>query len=484
MNFVSNDFATSQRNGQHGHHAHDSTPLIHLSPKDALTVKQSFEGILVTGSSGSGKTSGAGQSLARAMLRNQFSFLVTCTKPDDAKLWQAWARLEGRQDDVCLFSPENDLCFGLLDYSFKQGGTRGAGDTENCVALLAELLEFKNHSRGNSGDQQFWIDSMKKMLGHFIDLLAYSGETISFAGVNKILQSVPQSVEEVKSKEWQEKSFANQLVDRAVANKNLSAPQQTDLGLAIEYVLFSLPKMEERLRSGVTATLDSITYPFLRGRLATLCDGKTNISPEYLYRGNRPAIILLDVPIKQFHQTGQFIQILWKRLAQQALEKRDTKAFPRPVCFFCDEAQNFCTKYDSLFQATARSSRVCSVLMTQNLDSLHAQLGNSHTEGLLGNFNLKLLFSNDHVPTNEWAAKKIGESWVLGSNASVSLTGEGNASGGVSESRRYTVEPSEFVQLRKGGEENNFLVDGIAFRSGRPFEASGANYIRVRFPQK
>ena len=158
------------------------------------------------------------------------------------------------------------------------------------------------------------------------------------------------------------------------------------------------------------------------------------------------------------------------------------KIYPRPLCLFVDEGQNFCTKYDSLFQATARRSESLQSLLTQNLDSLQSQIGKADTEALLGNFNLKVMCSTDHMPTAEWAAKKIGESWVLGSNASVSLTNEGSASGGVSEQRRFVIEPSEFVRLSKGGEENNFFVDGIAFRSGRPFQATGMNHIRVRFP--
>ena len=487
MNFVSNHVENSHLNGRAVAPANDATPLIYFSRQDALTVKQSFEGIFVSGSSGSGKTSGAGQGLARAMLRNQYSFLVTTTKPDDAKLWMEWARLEGRENDVCLFNPEHDYCLGLLDYAYHQGGTntRGAGDSDNVVALLDELVQFKNGTRGNAGDSAFWIESMKKLLGHFIDLLACSGETITFAGLYKILQSVPLSLEEVRDKEWQEKSYANQLVDRGVANKGLTRIQQNDLGLAIEYLLSVLPRMEERMRGGIFGQTDSLLFPFQRGRLAALCDGKTNLSPEHLFRGERPAIIILDVPIKVFHQSGQFISVLWKRLAMQALERRDIKAFPRPVCMFIDEAQNFCTKYDSLFQATARSSRVCSVLITQNLDSFNASLGPVQTEGLLGNLNLKLAFSNDHFPTNEWMAKKIGESWVFSSNSSVSLGGEGGASGGVSEQKRWIVPPEEFVsKLRKGGEENDFLVDCVAFRSGRPFAATGTNHIRVRFPQK
>ena len=147
MNLAISDLGVPQRTAPQ-RFVHDSSPLIHLSQKDVLTVKQSFEGIFVAGQSGSGKTTGPGQGLARAMLRNQYGFLVTCTKPDDAKTWVEWARQEGRGDDIRLFSPENDYCFGLLDYAYHSAGVRGSGDTENVVALLSDLLEVKNRNRG------------------------------------------------------------------------------------------------------------------------------------------------------------------------------------------------------------------------------------------------------------------------------------------------------------------------------------------------
>ncbi len=326
---------------------------------------------------------------------------------------------------------------------------------------------------------------MKKGLGHMIDLLAASGEVISFANVNKLLQALPQSLEEVRTKEWQEKNYANHLVDRAAANKYLTYAQQKDVSGSIEYVLSGVPRMEERLRSGIMATIDSVLFPFLKGRLAELCDGKSNLFPEDSFREGSPAIIILDLPIKQFNQSGQFVQLCFKRLWQQACERRSTKQFPTPVCQFIDEAQNFCcTRYDALFQATARSARVCSVAMTQDIHALEAQIGKPDTESLLSNFNLKIMCATDSMPTAEWASKKIGEHYALGINTSVSKGGEGNVSGGMSEQKRWVVPPDEFVRLRKGGEENDYFVEAIALRSGRPFVATNSNHIRLRFPQK
>jgi hypothetical protein len=127
-----------------------------------------------------------------------------------------------------------------------------------------------------------------------------------------VLQSVAYSVEEVRGKEWQERSFLNRCIDKAVANGNLTTLQQNDLALAIEFFLSVLPRVDEKVRSGVLATLDSIIYPFMRGRLAEMCGGaETTISPEDTFRGK---IILLSVPIKEYQITGQLIQVLFLRL--------------------------------------------------------------------------------------------------------------------------------------------------------------------------
>ena len=427
--------------------AADHSPLFHLSPDDSLSVLQSFEGQFATGQTGSGKTTGFGQAALRAFMRGGYGCLCTTTKPDDARTMIKWACLEGREQDIRLVNPQQPYRLSLLDYAYHQEGSRGAGETDNVVALLSELLEFKNRSREAGGESQFWYDYAKKTLGHIIDLVACAGATITFQSIYKVLQSIPHTLEEVRSREWQEKAFSNQLVDRAIANTKLSRIQQKDLALALEFILAVLPRMDERLRSNILATLDSITYPFLRGQLADLCGGEqTTLRPEDTFDG---AIIILDLPIKEFHQTGAMIQVLWSRLWQQAVEKRDIQRFPRPVCWFSDECHNFLTRQSPLFAATARSSRCALLLMSQNLDALQTQVGKSETEALLGNLNYKVWCSNAHVSTNEWAAKTIGQSWVLGSNTNVSLGGEGSASGGTSEQLRYPRRNLGFRLLAK-----------------------------------
>jgi type IV secretory pathway TraG/TraD family ATPase VirD4 len=198
-------------------------------------------------------------------------------------------------------------------------------------------------------------------------------------------------------------------------------------------------------------------------------------------------VIVLDIPVKEYLDLGQAAQVLFKLMWQRAAERRDPAKYPRPVCLFADEAQLFLTSHDTLFQATARSARVASVLLTQNIDSIRerfpAASAKSAADALLGNFHTKVFCSNGHVGTNEWAAKLIGEEWQTRSNVSASLGGEGAMSAGTVESRRFLVDPIEFARLAKGGPENGGMVEAIVYRSGQPFAETLTNHLTVAFPQ-
>jgi len=459
-------------------------PLHHFTDTDSFTVKDAYEGVAGFGESGSGKTSGLGQMLALAMLRAQFGFLVLCPKRAEADLWVEYCRRAGRAADLRLFGPGHPYRFNALDYLYKARDSRGGGVTENCVAAIMQLAELRDRNRGTGGDSQFFYDSAKQLLCSAIDLLGLAGESVSFAAIAKVIADAAYSPEEVQSKEWQSRSAVNALIDKATTRTDLDDIQRTDLGVAIEYWLLTFPRMDDRTRSGITATVSSVIYSFQRGHLAQLFDTTTNLTPEDSFRG---AVIVLDIPVKEYLELGQASQVLFKLLWQRAVERRNLTKYPRPVCLFADEAQLFLTSHDALFQATARSAKVASVLLTQNIDSIRerfpAASAQTAADALLGNFHTKVFCSNGHIGTNEWAAKLIGEEWQTHSNVSASLSGAGSMSTGTVDSRRFLVDPIEFSRLAKGGPENGNMVESIVHRSGTPFTATGTNHLSAAFPQ-
>ena len=459
-------------------------PLTHFTDADAFTIKDCFEGTAVFGATGSGKSSGPGKTLALALLRAGFGFLVLTPKRGEADTWIENCRLTGRSHDLRLFGPGHPHRFNALNYLYQSPDGRGSGVTENCVAAIMQLAELRDRNRGTGGDSQFWYDSAKQLLSSAIDLIGLAGEPLSFAGIAKAVAEAPYTPDEVKDAEWQGRSAVNAWIEKALARTDLDDVQRINLGIAIEYFFATFPRMDDRTRSGITATVSSVIYSFQRGHLAQLFDSTTNLTPEDSFRG---AVIVLDLPVKEYLEFGQVAQVLFKLMWQRAAERRNPNKFPRPVCLFADEAQLFLTSHDSLFQATARSAKVASVLLTQNIDSIRerfpAASAKTAADALLGNFHTKLFCSNDHVGTNEWAAKLIGEEWQTRSNVSTSLGSEGSMSAGTVESRRFLVDPIEFARLAKGGPENDGRVEAILYRSGRPFAATGTNHLRVAFPQ-
>jgi type IV secretory pathway TraG/TraD family ATPase VirD4 len=234
--------------------------------------------------------------------------------------------------------------------------------------------------------------------------------------------------------------------------------------MALLYFLGRVAKMGDRLVGGITATVSSMIFGFIRSDFARLFDGETNLSLDYCFDGGS---IILDIPVHTF-LSGQMAQSLFKYVWQKMVLKRDLKKFPTPVSLVMDESQHFVARNDLLFTSTCRSARCCCFYLTQNLDVLQHQIGQADMEGLVGNLCTKIATSNDHVRTNTWYSSMCGEEWSTTTSASVSLGNEGQMSSGVQDQRRYNLEPHELVKLRKPS--SDFLAaEAVVFRAGRLF---------------
>jgi hypothetical protein len=234
-----------------------------------------------------------------------------------------------------------------------------------------------------------------------------------------------------------------------------------------------------------------------RGILRELFSGGTNITPEAVRDG---AIILVDLPVKEFGEVGQFAQVLWKLAFQKSIERRAISDCTRPVFLAMDEAQCFVTANDMQFQTTCRSARVATVMLTQNISNFYAALGGTEkgkaeTDSLFANLNTKIFCANGDPVTNDWAASIIGRSRQFFCNSSNSydpgdwlsgmtgLRGMPHTNTGVTETIEFEVQPRVFTTLRKGG-PNAWQVDAVVFQGGRRFARSGKTWMKVAFSQR
>ena len=476
MNQISNDSGKPQTKNQRTIW-NPSDKLLKFAEDDFFLVNDAYQGCLCTGSTGSGKSSAVLNAFLRPLARS-WGLLFTTTKGQDCAGYLKLLADAGRKSPVRVISPENPWTMNLLETLYRQNGTRGAGDTQGTVAAIVELLETKNRGASTgSSEARFWIDAATEFCVHSLELLAASGERIQFQGINKIIEDLPQNPEQVRNAEWQ-KGYLNGLINKAIARKDLNTCQQHDLEMALLYFLGRVPKMDDRLRGGVVAQVSSMVFSFLTGRISRLFDGETNISPEFCFDGG---CIILDIPVHQY-LSGQLVQILFKYVWQKMIQKRDIQKYQTPCALVIDEAQHFVTKSDILFTSTCRSARCCTFLLSQNLDVLQHQIGQADTEGLVGNLCTKIATSNDHGKTNIWFSSMCGQEWSTTTSTNVSMGNEGQLSSGMQDQRKYNLEPHELVKLRKPSDELKG-AEAVVFRAGRPFKATGKNFVRVFLPQ-
>ena len=128
--------------------------------------------------------------------------------------------------------------------------------------------------------------------------------------------------------------------------------------------------MDDRTRSIVVESALSIFEPFMSGLLKEMLATESNITPELTHSGK---IIILDFPVVSYLELGTLIQSIFKFIWQQAMERRDVDKKPTPCFLFLDEAQLFVSnKEDMLFQTTARSSKCCTIFLTQTINNYYS----------------------------------------------------------------------------------------------------------------
>lgn len=476
-------------------------PLLHFSPLDPWTMRHACEGVLIMGETGSGKSSGSGETIAKTYQRAGMGGLVLCAKPEEAYLWQRYARETGREKDLILFGPGHPWRFNFLDYELRKGG----GHTENIVNLLTHVMEIAEGKQDAGSQDEFWQRAAREMLRCAIDIVALAKGTLTLEDIVRLIAEAPQSLDDVgpllspaaaeaaeykptpQALAWWNSSFCAECLD-AASRKEKTAVQMHDFTTAFRYWTKTFPSMSDRTRSGIIATFTGVADTFLHGFVHELFCTTTNVTPEVAY--TQGAIIVMDIDVQSYHDLGRIMQGVFKFIFQRTTLQRDVKQHPRPVFLWSDEAQNFINSFDFKALAVARSARLCTVYLTQNVNGLYSVLGGSgrgesQANALMANLTTKIFHSNSDPATNRYAAEVIGQEWTTAMNfsASAAESSHNSQSSGGGEVVQYKVLPQVFTGLRKGGPANNLEVDAIVYQGGRVFKATGENYIKVVFKQ-
>jgi len=475
-------------------------PLLKFSDneEDWWTVRNAVEGVQIFGGIGSGKTSGSGRMLASAFLKNGFGGLVLCAKPDEADEWKRYAKEAGRGDDLIIFSEGSKWKFNPLQYETTRPG-KGAGLTMNITELFMTVFKMGQRLTGGSAEEKerFWDNSLKRCINRMVELLKLAKEEVSVFNMVEVLSSAPDGPDSIREiiKAKTEAEFAA-LEQKSYCLRCLFLAEEyavtdqevRDFALISTYFLRNFAILGERVRSTLIEMFLGFAEPFLSGILNDHFAQDTNLTPELTFDGK---IIVLDFSVKDYLVAGIYAQSIYKHLWQQAVERRKVTKDTLPVFLWVDESQYFINEYDTIFQTTARSSKACTVFLTQNISNYYAQMdGNAavpKVDSLLGNLSTKIFHCNNDSVTNEWASKVIGHNLMALESGSVQKQAFsiGTTSNGESFSMQLLpqVLPVEFTTLWTGGEYYQLKTQAVIAVKGRTW-SDGKNFRKAIFTQK
>lgn len=473
------------------------------------TIRHAVEGVQIFGGIGSGKSSGSGRTLALKYLKAGFGGLVLTVKPDEKEVWQEYCQLTGREKDLLILEPGGSYHFNFLQYEAAQAS--GQSITENMVEVLKTVIRAGEEKNGKS-DDSFWETALDMLIFNVIDLCLLAYGQLSIQTLYDIVQTIPKPDQENKASNENSNAYhrafqqAQAKVNEKVDDWYLHLSKETqdlmdeagtlemEVGNAVpEARLYNFVRqffnenyisLSEKTRSIIDFTFSGFLFRLLREPIYSLfCRYDSNIQPEDCLDGK---IILLNLPVKVYQKVGRDCQILFKYIWQRAMEKRSITTNNRPLFLWADEAQNFLHEHDADYQATARSSRISTVYISQNLPNYYASMGGQKAEyrvkSFLGTLGTKIFHANADIETNKYASELIGDAYFVDESSTVTIAKEFAHAKGQSLKLERMVRPEDFVRLKTGGTLNEGKVEGYLHRQGDSVH-KGLNHVKMTFKQ-
>lgn len=490
-------------------------PMIQFGDQhSAFSIRHAVEGIQIFGGIGSGKTSGSGRMLALKYLRAGFGGLVLTVKPDEKDSWQEYCIITGREKDLLVVEPGSRHYFNFLEYEVSKSSEK-QGLTENLADLLKTVIRAGEQQDSGKSDDAFWESALDMLIFNVIDLCKLAYGKLDIELIYEIVQSIPKSTETkekpesdepgafkkaiqlahqnttAKITEWQ-KTLSPELIKRYKSDQALflkaldeAVPDSRLYRYVRQFFLENFKNLSEKTRSIIDFIFSGFLFKLMREPVFSLfCNRPYTFTPEDSLNGK---IILINLPVKTYHKIDRDSQILFKYIWQRAMEARNIKENERPVFLYADEAQNFLHEHDADFQATARSSRISTVYITQNLPNYYASMGGDKAEyrvkSFLGTLATKIFHANADIETNKYASELIGDTDKTNPSFQVSVGKDSFSQSktiGIINERR--VKPEQFVSLKTGGPLNNYMVEGYLHRQGDAL-FQNQNYTKTTFNQ-
>ena len=329
------------------------------SAGDSLTLKDTFNGSIITGEKGCGKTSGSAAHLHACFLAIGAGGFVFCPKRTDARdygrLFTRWSR----DGDVITMRPAHEWTeepinsINILEAEQKLFGHGNASAT-NVTTLLMKVSDLVQRQSGPGATKEaFWREYARTINHAGLTGQSEVSNKFDLKLLLKFVNELPNSLAETEDNSL----YSVALMREAKAKLGDSAPY--DFMLAYNFVMREWPLSPPNARSSGALTVQVMLSSLLSHPLRQLLFEKTTFDLDRVL--NHGGILLLDMNVDDYPQAGIAGMIL-KDIISRAAQVRPQLGsvepqFVQPVYLLVDEYPEYAIDADEKHARMARSAR-------------------------------------------------------------------------------------------------------------------------------
>lgn len=365
---------------------------------EALTITDEtlYQNVLITGSIGSGKTSGAVARLTHNLIKSGKGGLILDVKGNFVETVQNITKRLGRIQDICVISKDSKWYFELLDDSIS------SLELANRLKQVILLLSTNNNS------DAYWLDKVENVLMNIIIILKYMGD-LNLMALHRLVSEeafLNQTLEQVKHK------LKSQLPDDKTA---------FELAGAISFLENEFLKLDSRVNTIIKSEITRLTIPLVTDY---------EIYNQFCLQGKKQKItfgsnkiIILSINIGENKALAKIVATFLKLAFQKHI--LSNISCNNPTFFIADEFQEFCNTDDAHFLSLSREAKCINIISTQSYSSLKNVLKDQNAANvIIQNLVNKIWFRNDDNYTISETIKQLGKINVTKENSTISEAGQ------------------------------------------------------------
>ena len=407
---------------------------IHVARLGNLTWKrnQFCRGWLITGDTGSGKTSSGINQLAHQVFQNEPKWGGLCVD-EKGVYWEtlsAMAEHYGRAKDLIHLQIRTDEA----DHKWQPPHYFNlTGDRSIPFSTYAKFVVDTATSLGQGGDKGFFKSQAQTHIAHGLELLAELQQPVTLSGAFALLSNKLLLEEELKN----------------LSEMNVITPDRQAL---LDHFKNRFLKQPEEQLGGVRETIGNYLPYFLTPEVAEVfCAAKSTFSFSELDNGK---IILVTMPQKfqtERRYVNTFLKLLYYNHALRRFDKpRAKRAGDNLLILWADEAQRFMTASedgtsDYNCVDVIREAGATIAAAAQSTTSLIPPLGSDKSKVLTLNLRNRMIFRSADEADAVQAADFLGKKQVV--KRSWGASG-GKRSVNYSETEEHKIKAHKLRKLR------------------------------------